>query len=154
MNTRRLSSLNKCGILLFMAAVSAGCGSSDADGPPMGQVTGKVTYQEKPVVGANIVFLPTTRETPAGAAVTDSAGKYTLSISGHQQGAVTGSYQVSITLHAPYDGPVKEGENPEYAKEIYRGKSLIPEKYGSPTTSKLTADVEPGRNTFDFALQD
>ena len=120
----------------------------------MGEVSGTVTYQGKPVAGANIVFLPTTRDTPAGAAITESDGGYKLSISGHQKGAVTGSYKVSIALHAPYDGPIPEGMNPEMAKENYRGKALVPEKYLNPTTSGLTAEVKPGSNKFDFALQD
>lgn len=140
-------------ILLVASSILVGCGSSDS-GPPMGDVTGTVTYQGKPVSGASILFVPTTRETPAGAAVTDSNGKYRLSISGQKQGAVTGAYQVSIALSAPFDGPIPAGMNPEYAKEIYPGKPLIPQKYFSATKSGLTANVEPGHNTFDFALQD
>lgn len=142
-------------IVLLLAGVGVGCGSSDTNnGRPMGEVTGKVTYQGKPVAGASIVFLPTTRDVPVGAAITDQAGKYTLSISGRKQGAVTGSYQVGISLSAPYDGPVPAGMNPEYVKEQYPGKPLIPQKYFSAATSKLTAQVKLGHNSFDFSLQD
>ncbi len=153
MNQRYRVSWYEFWILLFVSSIPVGCGRSD-DGPPMGDVTGTVTYQGKPVPGASILFVPTTRETPAGAAITDSAGKYRLSISGQKQGAVTGSYQVSIALSAPFDGPIPAGMNPEYAKEIYAGKPLIPQRYFSATKSGLTAEVEPGHNTFDFALQD
>ena len=141
-------------ILSCLVMLSLGCGGAGAPSRPMGDVTGTVTYQEKPVVGANIVFLPTVRDTPAGAAVTDGAGRYKLIIAGYQKGVVTGSYKVSIALNAPYDGPIPEGMNPEMAKENYRGKPLIPEKYFNPSTSGLTAEVKSGSNTFDFALQD
>ena len=142
------------GILVSLALLAGGCGSGTKSGPPMGDVRGTITYQQQPVAGANVTFVPTTRETPAAAAVTGSDGSYKLSISGQQQGAVTGNYQVMITLNAPYDGPLPKDMSAEAAKEIYVGKSLIPEKYRSPATSQLTAEVKPGSNTLDFVLQD
>ena len=148
------SSWTRFWILCCVTMSSMGCGGSGGSSRPMGDVTGIVTYQNKPVVGANIVFLPTTRDTPAGAAITDSGGRYKLSVSGHQTGAVTGSYQVSIALNAPYDGPIPEGMSPEMAKENFPGKPLIPQKYFAAATSKLTAEVKPGSNTFNFVLAD
>jgi len=120
----------------------------------MGDVTGTVTYQGKPVVGASIVFLPSKREIPVGAAVTDSGGAYKLGISGREKGAVVGDYKVTIVLNAPYDGPLPSGMSLEAARETLLGKALIPEKYFKTETSGLTADVKPGTNKFDFTLQD
>ena len=122
----------------------------------MGDVTGTVTYNGKPVADASIVFLPKTKDTRAAVAVTDASGYYSLNTSGELAGAIVGPFQVSIVARAPYDGPVPEGVSPAYAKELYQneGKPLIPEKYFSPQTSGLTADVKPGDNRFDFELKD
>ncbi|MFN0197011.1 MAG: hypothetical protein ACKVT0_09710 [Planctomycetaceae bacterium] len=136
--------------------IFAGCGTPEDAGPPMGDVSGTITYQDKPVVGASVVFLPTKKDTRAAVAITDAFGYYNLATSGELSGANVGSYQVSIVCRAPYDGPVPEGVSPAYAKELFQndGKPLIPEKYFSPTTSGLTADVQPGHNALDFILKD
>lgn len=145
-------------LVLLSAAVAfaAGCGVSAKSGPPMGDVTGTVTYNKKPVAEANVTFFPTEKGKRPAVGMTNSSGKYRLSISGTEQGAVAGPCQVAIVLRAPYDGPIPEGMSPGYAKEQFQnqGKPLIPEKYFSTQSSGLSVEVKPGRNVFDFALQD
>lgn len=122
----------------------------------MGDVSGRVTYKDKPVANANVVFLPTARDTLAAAAITDEDGRYRLSTRGVNDGAIVGSFKVSIVARAPYDGPVPEGMSPAYAKEVFQnqGKPLIPERYFSPSNSDLAAEVKQGSNSLDFPLRD
>ena len=152
----RLPRWHQIAVVLSLLLASTGCSGGSHSGPPMGEVTGTITYQGNPVALANVVFIPQIKGTAAAAAVTDSSGRYRLSISGEQTGAIAGTYQVSIALRAPYDGPIPDGMSVAYAKETFQnqGKPLIPAKYFSASTSGLVAAVEPGRNTFDFDLQD
>ena len=63
-----------------------GCGG---DTPPLGQVTGTVTLDGKPVDGATIQFEPTTSGLPTAFGRTDSQGKYELWYSRGNKGALT-----------------------------------------------------------------
>jgi hypothetical protein len=143
-------------IWVLVASLSLGCGSSGKPGPAMGDVSGTVRYRGKPVANASVVFLPKTPDTRAAAVTTDADGDYRLSTYGVNDGAVVGSFQVSIVARAPYDGPVPEGMSSAYAKEVFQnsGQPVIPERYFSPNTSGLTAEVKPGANVFDFPLPD
>lgn len=147
---------SRTSVALFVFALVSGCTNADPKGPAMGDVSGRVTYNDKPVANANIVFLPTARDTLAAAAITDEDGRYRLSTRGVNDGAIVGPFKVSIVARAPYDGPIPEGMSPAYAKETFQhqGKPLIPERYFSPSTSGLIADVKKGSNSFDFPLND
>lgn len=150
------SSRRQFAVVLSLLLLSTGCGGGGQSGPPMGEVTGTITYQGQPVAQANVVFVSQNTGTAPAAAVTDSAGRYRLSVSGEMTGAITGSYQVSIALRAPYDGPIPAGMSIAYAKENFQnqGRPLIPEKYFATSTSGLTANVQPGSNAINFDLQD
>jgi hypothetical protein len=139
--------------LVFTATL--GCGQRDA-GPPMGEVSGVVTYNGKPVAEASVTFFPEAKGSLPAVGVTDVSGKYQLATTGQQSGAIAGPCAVAILCRAPYDGQIPEGMSLEYAKDIYQnqGKPLIPERYFSAQTSQLTATVKPGRNTHDFKLAD
>lgn len=153
---RHQSCASWASLTCLVLALVTGCSNADPKGPAMGDVSGRVTYQEKPVANANIVFLPTARDTLAAAATTDDDGRYRLSTRGVNDGAIAGSFKVSIVARAPYDGPIPEGMSPAYAKETLQnqGKPLIPERYFSPATSGLSADVKKGSNALDFPLTD
>lgn len=150
---RSLSS--KFGTLLLLAcAVSTGCQRDTT--PLMGHVTGIITDQGKPLVKARVTFQPTMKGTQAAIGVTDVAGKYSLSTFGQNDGAIVGPCKVAIELRAPYEGKLPESMGAAVAAAEFanQGKPLIPEKYFSPENSGLSAEVKPGRNTFDFSLRD
>ena len=133
--------------LFFLSTVGltlAGCG---ATGPGMAQVTGKVTYQGKPVPKGTVSFVPTA---PGGRNATGQiveSGEYRLQTENPGDGALTGDYNVSISArdNAVLDYIPKKPIPPKY---------LAPAKYENPTTSGLKATVKSGSNTVDFDLAD
>lgn len=117
-------------------------------------VTGRVTFQGKPVEGAVVTFHPKGRddakaERPSG--VTDKDGNFTLS-TGSRAGAPPGEYVVTVNWYKPADAPA--GKKPlgtdtqPDTPDQFRGKA-----YADHATSKLTATVGPGTNALEpFAL--
>jgi len=136
-------------VLICQVAFS-GCGGMPA-GPETIEVTGTVTYQGTPVEGANVTFHPTSgsEQTLASQGVTDNEGRFALSthVGGgkFKPGIVPGQYGVAIT----------KLDTAGISTTLGPPKDLLPRKYGSPTTSQLTADVAAGTpNNFEFPLSD
>ena len=119
-----------------MFSTSLGCGGSDEEIPSLAPVSGVITMDGSPLVGALVQFEPKIAAKPA-IGTTDSEGKYSLQYGGGDIGAAIGSHIVSIFHY---------GDDPEIPEE---GK--VPAKYG--TESTLTADVKEGENEFDFDLE-
>ena len=95
---RRLAST--VALTLFAILVS-GCGGGPSyDGPPMGKVTGKVTYNGNPVAGATVTMKGSMY--PASG-TTDESGVYTMTTStggGSHEGVPSGTVTVTITKFA------------------------------------------------------
>jgi len=137
---------------LLSACVLLGCGES---GPPMGRVSGRVTYKDQPVPKATISFIPQVEGARPAIGITDEAGNYQLTTTNPHDGALVGEHLVAIVAKAPYDGPIPPGAGAAMLEELEsQGKPLIPERYFSSATSGLTASVKAGSNTFDFPLTD
>lgn len=136
----------KLGLAMVLPALVIGCGGSG--GPEMATVTGKVTYQGKPLTKGTISFISTDPSRSNANSVIGPDGSYSLQTTNPGDGAVVGEYKVivsdvdpnSLNTAAPGE-PVKKQER------------LIPEKYENPDSSGLTRKVESGRNTFDIALE-
>ena len=125
----------------------AGCGKG---GMPCGYVSGKVTYEGKPVEGAAVNFQPvapkdSTEAGRLGQGVTDASGVYKLSTytQGGNDGAVIGKHKVSIVG--------KEGVRKMGAPPI--GERTVPQKYNSTATSGLEAEVKSGSQEINFDLK-
>ena len=85
---------------------------------------------------------------------TDSSGRFRLQTFRPRDGAVPGSHTVKIEklsyTEKPVKGPVPDGFPTETRVEV----SHLPEKYRSPQTSGLTAEVTAkGPNEFTFVLE-
>jgi hypothetical protein len=116
------------GLFLIVAisiAGATGCWRSE-----MGTVTGTVTQAGLPVRDAEVTFLTSGRPTSVG--TTDAEGRFTLSTRRLNDGAYAGQHVVVITKSPP---------------------SARPDKYQSPDTTPLRADVVAGQaNTVTFDL--
>ncbi len=90
MSVRHLCSLFSLAVLGFVA----GCNSNS--NPPTIPVSGTVTLDSKPVSGAMVMFIPSEGGQSASG-TTDSSGKYVLGTFVGGDGAMKGSYGVTVT---------------------------------------------------------
>jgi hypothetical protein len=123
--------------LILLTLLFAGCGGEKL--PGLGQVTGVVTLDGKPVPDAAIVFTPAEAGATASLGQTDSTGKYELYYSRGNKGAKVGEH--SVTISSFHDA----GEGGQVQRE------LIPARYNLKT--ELKASVKRGSNKFDFDLK-
>jgi hypothetical protein len=144
--------LTKFVIASFLSVlVFTGCGKAPN---PFGAVyvEGTVTYDGTPIEGVSVTFIPQGGDLAAGG-MTDSSGKFTLTIGGASlgSGAKPGQYDVTFTkVELPEMRPLGEGPVampvPTY---------LIPQKYENPRASGIapvTVDSDKSKNKFTFAL--
>jgi len=133
---------------LFLLAVAGSipiaCGST---GPGMAQVSGKVTYQGKPVPLGTITFLTKAPDGRNATGLIGPDGSYRLQTENPGDGALIGDYNVTISAR---DEPVLD----YIPKKPVPPKLLVPEKFEKPATSGLTAGVKGGSNPIDFNLKD
>ncbi|MCC9641278.1 carboxypeptidase-like regulatory domain-containing protein [Rhodopirellula sp. JC740] len=92
---------------LAALALMTGCGS---DLPPIGEVSGLVTQDGKPVEGVAIEFVPVEGGRPS-MAVTDSEGRYSAMYTADTDGALVGKHKIRYEVNgaapampAPSDG--------------------------------------------------
>jgi hypothetical protein len=120
-------------------------------------VTGTVTYKGEPVKKGIITFTPDQTD-GRSATGTIEDGTLTLTTMADRDGALPGSYKVSITAREAdftqvvanaKGGPAKQKDVALANKEA---KYLIPAKYGSIQTSGLAAKVEERANRFQYEL--
>jgi len=146
--------------LVLVVMVAVGCGGSD--GPELHPATGVVTYQNKPLAGATVTFIPAGAGTFA-TATTDTEGKYDLK-SGTSRGVVAGKAAVTVTLTQASAGGISSTMTPEQMQQMQmsgklqeqldsQNKSVIPEHYAQAATSGLNVEVKAGQNEFNFPLE-
>ena len=143
-----------------------GCGSSKVEYPAkVFPVTGQVMWQGKPVAAADVTFFnPETNRSAFGR--TDEEGRYQLTTFVANDGAVAGRQIVTVSkIEAVADtSPVADVDSADYVppsivppkavKKPDKPKSLIPEQYGSQTTSPLTVTIEESqKNVADLNLE-
>jgi hypothetical protein len=138
-------------MLVVVVVFSIGCGESSSLLP----ATGTVTYQGKPVENATVTFVPEKGDMSTG--TTDVSGKFEMKTKG-KPGANAGKNTVYIakqdlkgvsTTMTPEDMMKMASKGASFTP-----KSLLPAKYNDPKNVVLTADVQSGKSTFDFALTD
>jgi hypothetical protein len=109
------------------------------------QVRGKVLLANgEPLRAGVVTFYP--KENPRGGAEPSGElgkdGSFQLTTMVKNDGAVPGSYAVTVS---PYS--MKSGRSTALQA------NLVPEKYLSPETSGLTAEVKPQDNEFKFQIK-
>jgi hypothetical protein len=135
-----------CGLVVVACLSSSGCGAKRPPVPELSPVSGKITFEGKPVPGAKIVFIPANEDPKKPpetrpAAESDDAGNYSL-MWDENEGAPPGNYKVIIMAFKQVDEEDDEVKPP----------SLIPERYSSPKLSGLKAVVKEDDNVIDFPL--
>ena len=140
-----------------------GCSGGSEPPAPVYPVSGVVTYNGKPLVGADITFA----NAEAGRSSfgrTNDKGEYQLTTFSSNDGAVAGKSVVTIMKFETPPPTVNQPdvESPEYVPPGFGQpstpplpKSQFPEKYGKPETSGLVAMVNADtENKIDFELKD
>jgi len=103
--------------------------------PPLGQVTGTLTINAKPLEGAEIWFYPEKdtlivddkkHKVTASQGRTDAAGRYELTYIGDLKGAVVGTCRVQIVAAGRQDvAPQYLGYNATATQKVKKGKQII-----------------------------
>ncbi len=106
-----------------------GCESSD--GIKLGEVSGVVTQDGKPLPKAEVTFTPESGDRISTGSA-DASGKYSLIFTRDRTGAVVGKHSVSVRLPGEMD---EEGRN---------------EVGGTDFDLDLTVEVKAGSNTIDI----
>jgi len=149
-----LTSLHPAGTRFFVSCFTVilcliipACGES---GPTMelGKVSGKVTYQGKPMTKGTVSFISTDRNRPNANGTITPDGTYTLHTPSFGSGAGLGDYDVMIGGIDPVDYNVPLPGTP-----VPKSPEAIPKKYGDPKTSGLKETVKSGTNSIDFDLK-
>jgi hypothetical protein len=112
---------------------------------PTHPVRGVVTFEGKPLAGAQVSFrlAEKGRSAAYADAFTRADGSFILSTYEPHDGAVAGKHQVTVVKRVPH-----------FTAEGKVGPNLLPARYASANTSGLTATVKSGvANTIDFNLK-
>ena len=133
------------GLALWSGAI-AGCGSGEL---PVAPVEGTVLYNGKPLTSGVVTFLPATGPVATGEIQSD--GTFRLSTYGDGDGAVLGKHQVSI---GSFRDPTKEEIAKAEGAEPLGSIPVTPQKYLTPATRGLTAEVKQQNEPFQFELRD
>ena len=113
-----------------------------------GDVTGKVTYQKKPLVFGSVLFEGSDRSLRQGNIEKD--GSYSV------RGVAVGEAHVAVNSANPKGIMILPPKNPNKKAEPYPdapGWFPIPNKYESPSTSGLTYTIKRGQNHIDIELK-
>jgi hypothetical protein len=146
-------------IVAIGLAALVGLGGCSGKGGSLATVSGVVTHNGSPVEGARVTFFSTLEvdgaKQMAYGALTDSNGKYVIATVGKEPGIPAGMYKVTVVK---YEGKgfeaqpgIDAGQLDAMASDQGTGgrggpANLLPKEYASPTTSKLSATLEPGKN--------
>jgi hypothetical protein len=131
----------------------SGC-SADPNMPKLGKVSGKVSYQGKPLDAGRVVFTPVAGkggESDQGASgEISSDGSYEMTTFNTGDGAVLGQHIVTVV--------VQKGEMPKPDADGHINyvlpKNATPAKYATADKSPLRCTVVAEGMTFDIELKD
>jgi hypothetical protein len=149
------------GVLGLILAI--GCSSSEREILPTHPVTGKVTFDGKPLSGAEIWLVPTAANeavknakfTIRPYAKSKSDGTFVVNSYLTDDGAPLGDYAVMVVVEGGQANTEEERENdmPGAPKPKGKRRPAIPAKFSDPTTSGLTFKVNEGPNELVLDLK-
>jgi hypothetical protein len=122
-------------VYLLTGCIISGCG-----GNSLTQVSGTVTVDGAPAVGALVIYHPVGQGKIA-TGVADAQGKYEL-VTDADVGAPTGKYQITVTWpdpkHKQDAGSLLSQASSEPGPDVLKGK------FANKGTSGLSAEIAPG----------
>jgi hypothetical protein len=137
--------------------MSSGCGSG-VERPPLGSVSGTVTYKEKPVTSGSVMFTPVGGSSGDAARIAtgqlESDGTFTLTTFDTGDGAVLGQHVVTIEARGSMEQLKKMNLKADGSIAYKLPKPSVPEKYTKTDSSPLKFTVEKGKNSFKIELKD
>jgi hypothetical protein len=129
-----------CLVACTLLAIVPACGKGGLDTVP---VSGRVTYQGKPLASGTITFSPENKDSGHAAwGDLDPEGRYLLTTIKINDGALPGQYRVAVVSFVPGT-----------ATAVSRGVRAIPERYSRHADSGLMATVGDAGAALDFDLK-
>ena len=131
-----------------------GCDSGGLEG--LVQVRGKVLFNDQPLTGGTIVYLPAAGTGGRQAqGLIGSDGTFELSSLKPGDGAQKGKYDIIIIAREQAAEQPKSRVELEATGGPKTGRLLIPEKYANPDTSGLSDTVDDNHSGYvEFKLSD
>lgn len=122
--------------LLVSLAMLAGCSSSKTDGPS-GTISGKVTYNGKPVTEGLVQFYNADTG-QGGEGKIDESGNFKI-----ETGIPVGEYSVFVT---PPETEMAPGDTGDMGEAPVKQYPNIPERYRDASTSPIKVTIKEGDN--------
>lgn len=151
-------------IRLLCVGMLVFCGCTKGTSYNTVPATGTVLYQGRPLPGAQVAFLGDGK-TPPALAVTAQDGTFSLTTSVDGDGAVPGTYQVTVSKMSGSKAAASNvkmsmdeaaaASSKGLTQETQEPTSLIPAHYAAAATSGLSYEVKSsGENDFKIELTD
>jgi hypothetical protein len=144
-------------IIVAFGSLIGGCGSGKR--APVAPTTGVVKFDNQPIEGVKVTFLPKESTAMFSHGTTDKDGKFTMSTYGMNDGALVGKHNVIVTkVEIPEENKIDPAEMAQtgyggagYEKMMGPGKKKelkneLPKKYADAKTSGIETTVELGQN--------
>jgi hypothetical protein len=143
--------LFQIGMLGLLVIAPLGCGSGREN---LGLVNGTLSWNNKPVPGIQIMFVPDEERGTKGKrslAVTDENGHFQLLCDNGQPGAVIGFHKVVLMASGRMTDRSDLGQSAA-GKSKADAKPVIPPEFSNPNSTPVKREVKPGSQTIDLDL--
>ena len=138
-----------CMLPLLLAVILGGCTRGTSN------ITGKITYQGKPLAGVTVIFYDEKNMTPQDKTKAD--GSYSIAKVAAGKAKIAILVPVNIPLGGMEAPGVGKGTQEKSVLEKGAGAAAnlpkLPAKYSNPENSGLTCDVKPGSQEHNIVLE-
>jgi hypothetical protein len=129
--------------LVLLVGGLVACSCSDRGG---GKVTGSVHLDGQPLADAYVGFVPKDQTAAANFGVTDAEGNFEVKRDKAKRTLSPGGYAVVVRKFVQKDGKLPPPAERDMLVASGTLKNVLPDRYASPKTSPLTAEIKPGDN--------